>query len=339
MKRLSYLSFIGALAIALSAFTACSQTVSASKSDDDESDVKSSSSESIDDEGDIQSSSSESSEPSNKGDLLFSEQTGMVPYECQGAYAGKTVDIYYHIPSGDIKTMPVQIVMHGMERNGDKYRDDWKSLADKYGFIVLAPQFSLEDFSEQAYQQGNVVDESGTFVSQDSMTYPIISEVFHYFLDHSESQAKKYNIYGHSAGAQFVHRYLLFNETPEVDRAVSANAGWYTFPNEDIDYPFGIGESASLIGTDIDAFYKKNLIILLGEADTLRTESLNQSKKADAQGLNRLERGENFFDFCQKDAADRGATFQWEKVYVPEVGHSDSKMGPKAAQLLYGANK
>lgn len=313
MKKISCLGLICTVVIALFAFSACSDTVS-----DDESDANS------------------SGNSSNKDNLLFSEQTGMEPYACKGAFAGKTVDIYYYIPSGDIKKMPVQFVMHGMDRNGDKYRDDWIELADKYGFVVLAPQFSLEEFSEQAYQQGNVVDESGAFVSPDSMTYPIISEVFHYFLEHSESQAKKYNIYGHSAGAQFVHRYLLFNKTPDVDRAISANAGWYTYPTEDIDYPYGMGESAALIGIDVDSYYGKNLTILLGEADTLRTESLNQSKKADAQGLTRLERGGNFFEFCRKDAADRNTTFKWKKAYVAGVGHSDSKMAPEAARLLYG---
>ena len=322
MKKFSYVGFIGSIVIALSAFSACSESASGDTLNEDE--------------NEIESSASNSSNSSSKDNLLFSEQTGMEPYACKGAFEGKTVEIYYYIPSGDIKKMPVQIVMHGMDRNGDKYRDDWMELAEKYGFIVLAPQFSLEEFSEQAYQQGNVVDESGAFVSQDSMTYPIISEVFHYFLDNSESQATKYNIYGHSAGAQFVHRYLLFNETPEVDRAISANAGWYTYPTEDIDYPYGMGESAALIGIDVDSYYGKNLTILLGEADTLRTESLNQSKKADAQGLTRLERGENFFEFCQNDAADRNTTFQWKKAYVAGVGHSDSKMAPEAARLLYG---
>ena len=50
---------------------------------------------------------------------LFVEGTGMVPYACQGPFAGKTVNVYYHIPAGDIRTMPVQIVMHGMGRNAD----------------------------------------------------------------------------------------------------------------------------------------------------------------------------------------------------------------------------
>lgn len=267
---------------------------------------------------------------------LFVEGTGMVPYACQGAYAGKTVDIYYHIPAGDIRTMPVQVVMHGMGRNADGYRDHWKTLADQYGFIVLAPHFTDEEFPEIAYQQGNVKDEAGNFNVKEAMTYPIIGEVFHFFKDHSASRAKKYSIYGHSAGGQFVHRYLLFNDTPEVERAVAANSGWYTFPTDTIDYPYGIGDSAGKIGTDIAAYYAKRMTILLGDADTLRQSSLRKTPEADAQGLNRLQRGEAFFDFCRADAARRGLPFNWDKAYVPGSGHSDGKMSVGAAKYLYG---
>lgn len=272
-------------------------------------------------------------------DLLFTEETGMVPYACQGAYAGKTVEIFYHIPAGDVRSMPVQVVMHGMNRNGDKYRDHWIPLSDQYGFIILAPKFSEEEFPETAYQQGNVVDETGKFQSRDAMTYPIVGEVFHFFRDHSLSRAKKYNIYGHSAGSQFVHRYLLFGDSPDVDKAVAANAGWYTFPTDTTGYPYGIGNGPAEAGTDIRAFYGKQLIVLLGDADTLRSSSLRQTPEADAQGLTRLERGETFFAFCQADAARRGIPFNWEKAYVPGAGHSDAKMAPEAARLLYGRGK
>ena len=47
-------------------------------------------------------------------ELLFTEGTGSVPFSCRGPYAGKTIEIYYHIPAGDVRTMPVQVVMHGM---------------------------------------------------------------------------------------------------------------------------------------------------------------------------------------------------------------------------------
>lgn len=268
-------------------------------------------------------------------ELLFTEGTSMVPYACQGPYIGKTVEIYYHIPAGDIREMPVQIVMHGMGRNADGYRDHWKTLADQYGFIVLAPHFTDEEFPEIAYQQGNVKNEDGNFNAKESMTYPIVSEIFHFFKDHSDSRVKKYSIYGHSAGGQFVHRYLLFNDTPEVDRAVAANSGWYTFPTDTIDYPYGIGDSAGKIGTDIAAYYAKRLTILLGDADTLRQASLRKTPEADAQGLNRFQRGEAFFAWCQADAARRGVPFNWEKAYVPGSGHSDGKMSVGAAKYLY----
>lgn len=269
-------------------------------------------------------------------EILFTEGTGMVPYACQGPYTGKTVKVFYHIPAGDVRTMPVQIVLHGMSRNGDGYRDRWIPLADQYGFILLAPQFSEEEFPEIAYQQGNVVDETGAFLPKKEMTYSIIGEIFRHFQAHSLTKAKKYNIYGHSAGSQFVHRYLLFGDSPQVDRAVAANAGWYTFPTDTTDYPYGIGDGVTKAGTDIPAFYGKRLIILLGDADTLRTSSLRQTPQADAQGLTRLERGNTFFSFCQADAARRGVAFNWEKAYVAGAGHSDAKMAPEAARLLYG---
>lgn len=268
-------------------------------------------------------------------ETFFEEGSGMIPYACQGIHAGKTIEIYYHVPAGDIRSMPVWIVMHGMGRNADDYRDHWKTLADRYGFIVLAPHFTDEAFPEAAYQQGNVKDEAGYFNEKSAMTYPLISEVFHFFKEHSASRVKKYDIYGHSAGGQFVHRYLLFNDTPEVERAVAANAGWYTFPTDTIDYPYGIGDSAEKIGTDIAAYYAKRLTILLGDADTLRSGSLRKTPEADAQGLNRFQRGEAFFEFCKADAARRGVPFNWDKAYVPGSGHSDEKMSTGAAEYLY----
>jgi len=269
-------------------------------------------------------------------EMLFTEETGMVPYACEGVHTGKTVDIWYHIPEGDARTMPVQFVMHGMGRNADEYRDNWAALSDKYGFILLAPEFSDGQFPEEAYQQGSVKAADGSFNEKDAMTYPIISRIFHYFISHSVSQAKTYSIYGHSAGGQFVHRYLLFNDTPEVDRAVAANAGWYTFPTDTIDYPYGIGESAGVIGTDIRSYYGKRLIVLLGDADTVRSKALRKTPEADAQGRNRFERGNAFFEFCREDARSRGVPFNWEIAYVKGSGHSDQKMSPEAARLLYG---
>lgn len=264
--------------------------------------------------------------------LFKDNTTGVVTYKCNGYFKGKTIDVYYHIPEGDVKNMPVQVVMHGMGRNGDGYRDAWIKSANKYKFIVITPNFSQEQFDDEFYQRGNVIDANGNINPKKQMTYALIDQVFDFFVKHSSSKAKTYNLYGHSAGGQFVHRFLMFYDTPKIDRAIAANPGWYSFPDESIPYPYGIGKS----GVDLKAFYAKNLTILLGDADTLRTSNLQQTPEADLQGLNRYQRGNNFFEYCRKDAEAKGYEFNWQKAYVKGVGHSNKKMGPKAAAYIYG---
>ncbi len=265
-------------------------------------------------------------------EILFTEGSSVVEYACHGPFEGKSVKVFYHVPSGKISSMPVLFVMHGMDRNGDEYRDQWVEQADKYGFIVLVPTFSSEQFPDEFYQRGNVTSEDGSYNPENERVYVLIEEVFNYFTAHSDSKARSFSIYGHSAGGQFVHRFLLFNPTPHLDRAVAANAGWYTSPSDTVSYPYGINGS----GADVKAYYGKKMIILLGDADTLRTSSLRQTPETDAQGLTRLARGNAFFSFCQKDAEAKGTPFNWKKEYVKGVGHSNTKMAPSAARLLYG---
>ena len=58
-------------------------------------------------------------------EILFTEGSSVVEYACHGPFEGKSVKVFYHIPSGEISSMPVLFVMHGMDRNGDEYRDQW----------------------------------------------------------------------------------------------------------------------------------------------------------------------------------------------------------------------
>lgn len=270
-----------------------------------------------------------------KKEILFQQGKGEMEYTCTTADGEKNIHLFYYIPEGDIAKMPVQIVMHGMGRNGSGYFNVWVEQADKYGFIVLTPTFSEEQFAEESYQQGNIMGPDGKFNKKEDMTYTIVDDIFEYFLDHSESKAKKFNIYGHSAGAQFVHRYLMFGD-PKVDAAVAANSGWYTFPTDTTAFPYGIGDAEKELSLNIADYYSKELTILLGDADTLRTSNLRQTPEADAQGLHRLARGESFYSFCQKDAETRGVPFNWKKAYVNGSNHSNGKMAPKAAEVIYG---
>ena len=267
---------------------------------------------------------------------LFVTGTGKVLYKCEAPFQDREIDIYYHIPDGKMEEMPVQIVMHGVNRNADTYRDNWISYAEKYKFIVLVPHFTEEMFPQKDYQQGAVLNAEGNINDKEKLTYNLIGKIFNYFLDNSASKARLCNIYGHSAGAQFVHRFMLYSDTPYIDKAVSANAGWYTFPSDTIAFPYGAGETISKMKLNTANYYKKHMIVLLGDADTLRTSNLRQTPEADAQGLTRLERGNTFFNYCKDDAQKANCEFNWELQYVKDAKHSDKQMAPIAADILYG---
>jgi hypothetical protein len=171
-------------------------------------------------------------------------------------------------------------------------------------------------------------------VPEEEWSFSIIEPVFDFVVASIDGSQTSYDAFGHSAGSQFVHRFLTYKENLRADRLVAANAGWYTMPDETIDFPYGLKNSAAGIG-NIARIVQKNLIVLLGEADTSRTNSLRITPEADPQGLTRLERGHSYFEAGKKAAEDLKVPFKWEKEVTPGVGHSNGPMAEFAVKMLY----
>lgn len=256
--------------------------------------------------------------------------------------SANTVMLYYYIPSGgaDLSSKRVQFVMHGTDRNAWSYCDYWKSDADKYDLVILAPCFPKKPYDNSRYQYGGVVDVSGAFNSPENNTYRMIESMFDFFIERTGSTQTKYNIWGHSAGGQFCHRFAQFAYAPRAEYIVAANPGNYTFPDDTKEYPYGWlgkrGTYESQTGVSRADIYARKLILMLGTKDVQRDDNLPKTENDDAQGENRYERGQNFFAFCQEDASTRGITFNWKRVDVPGVAHKGGEMGKQAAALLYG---
>ncbi len=245
--------------------------------------------------------------------------------------------VYTYRPRQCESTCPIQFVLHGIRRNASNYRDYWELAADRYGFLVIAPEFSQNEWPKAAsYNLGEVADNK----DREKWAYSVIEHLF----DEMRDGQKDYRIFGHSAGAQFVHRMLFLLPGNRASQAIVANAGWYMMPEWRSDkgaanWPYSLLESPAG-EKEIRVTLERKVLVLLGEADT-RTDdpNLERSEGAMKQGANRLERGENFFGAVSAAARDLGVKLGWELAYVPGVGHEGSKMSRAAADLVWGARK
>lgn len=250
----------------------------------------------------------------------------------------RTLTVWTHRPKTFGPKSPIVFVMHGTNRNGKEYRDAWARHSRDAGFLLLVPEFPEADYPVDAYQLGNLRKANGEPLPEEKWTFAVIERLFDRAKALAGSRAEKYHLYGHSAGGQFVHRFVLFMPDARCARAVAANPGYYTFPSR-AAYPYGL-KGTPLAGGPDSAAFGRDFVLLLGEADTDRNDpDLRKTPSADAQGRTRFERGQNFFRAATEAARQAHAAFRWRLVTVPKVGHSNEKMAPAAVRELFARHK
>lgn len=260
---------------------------------------------------------------------------GVLTYNCSSDFDHKIIPIHYFIPDGDPTQMKVQIVMHGASRNADEYLKGWEESSKAYKLIIIVPEFSKEQFSIGTYTQGNLLDSLKHLNDSQKTIFYLLDELFLFTKNQLKLEQNGFYLFGHSAGGQFVHRFLQFHNSPYVISAVAANPGWYTYPDENIKYPYGIQNLFSDPQNVRKEYFSKDMTILLGTADTLRSSNLRMNADADKQGLNRLERGKNYYNTLKNVAQSQNIPFNWKLSFVQDAGHDHTLMSPAAADVLF----
>lgn len=269
----------------------------------------------------------------------FARGVGSFEYTDYAPLKDKPVTVFYYIPTkGDVKNMSVLFSFHGAERSGKVQLNAWRYLAEEYGFIIIAPQFSKEFFSENDYQFGGIftAKDFKTLNNKEKWTGQIVEPLFDFFKAETKSLATNYNMFGHSAGAQFVHRFLIAFPKARVNKAVAANAGSWTFPYakgiigaDDVAYgwPMSIKNTPFANQRTLAGFFNRKLYIQLGQQDIdANAVDLPKGIAAAAQGINRLERGRFFYKECKRLAQDAGVNFSFKIAEVADSNHSTLKM-------------
>lgn len=273
----------------------------------------------------------------------------------------KQIKVFYHRPRNFKKDSKVLIVVPGDGRNGDSYRDTWVQESENYGVLILSPMYAENDYPFEGYHMGgllydmnlknsiqrvvgsNVVnlDESSLTINpnknQNEWLFNDFDRIFELVTRAAKMTQTRYDIFGHSAGGQILHRFVLFHPHSKADRILASNSGFYTLPDFETELPFGTKNTILSIDS-LKSSFNKSLVLWVGELDN-ETEThgnLLRSITADKQGLHRLERARYFYNQSKNLARQNGFDFNWRLEIVPGVGHDQRKMGAAAAKFLYG---
>lgn len=257
-------------------------------------------------------------------------------FELSG-WGGPDLPVWTYVPIDmAVKDAPIVIVMHGTRRDADRYRDEWTALAQLNGFVVVAPEFSDRDYPTAAgYNLGNVFREEGIDPQPETeWAFSAIEPLFDIVVDILDSSQTDYTIYGHSAGSQFVHRFLLYKPETRARRYIAANAGWYTLADFDETYPYGLAGSG-LDAAAMSAAFEKDVIILLGDLDNDPNHpSLRRAPEAMRQGPHRFARGVHFHNRAKAAAEALGVAFNWQVAVVRNARHSNAQMAIGAIDFI-----
>ena len=251
-------------------------------------------------------------------------------------WAGKPIKVLVFVPDKSTENTPIVFVMHGASRTAERYLNDWVPQAEDHNLVIVVPEFTVGDFPKSDhYNLGHVFTRgSHKLRPEDDWTFSAIEPLFDEVVEKIGGRQTAYTLYGHSAGSQFVHRYLYYKPDARVNRYIAANAGWYTLPDFDFEYPYGFTD-ANIDPDMLAGFFAKDLILLLGREDTdPNADKLRQTKEARIQGPNRLARGITMFRTAKAKAEELGVEFNWQLMLVPGADHDNAKMAPAAATLV-----
>ncbi|MBE0532209.1 MAG: alpha/beta hydrolase [Rhodospirillales bacterium] len=239
-------------------------------------------------------------------------------------------------PAGHTPDCAVVIVQHGMNRNGDDYRDFWIPAADRHGLLIVAPTFARAEYPEtEDYNNGLVFDADGSVRPHDAWVFAIPGRVIAALRQAGVMKQPKARIYGHSAGGQFVHRMISTHGGALFKAAIAANAGWYSLPTLEKTFPEGLGGLG--LGVDeLQRLFAYPLHILAGIEDcNANADNLPSQPEAQAQGPGRLHRARNYFARGRETAEKHGLPFNWRLTEVPGIAHDGCAMSAAAAGLWF----
>ena len=226
----------------------------------------------------------------------------------------QAVPYYLFIPERvDPATRPL-VTVHGISRRADEHMAAFLRACESSGRVLIAPLFSKDQC--RRYQKV-VVDRCRADRALLATLHEVGAE--------TGIDVRRVDLFGFSGGAQFAHRFALLHPR-RIGRLAVASAGWYTLPDPEIVYPYGLAPSPEVpehFRQNLEAFLEIPILVLVGARDTERDGSLRKERHVDRrQGLTRVERAAQWSRAVRRVAPRAGKGTEVRFQILPDCGHS-----------------
>jgi pimeloyl-ACP methyl ester carboxylesterase len=220
------------------------------------------------------------------------------------------------VPKYISEETPVVACVHGIRRNAQEHFRAFAPLAEQNGWLLVVPLFEADAFPD--YQR---LGRPGKGGRADLRLIELISHVCERF----EVPESPIHLFGHSGGGQFAHRFVMAHPGRVARYAVSS-PGWYTFPDESLDYPYGLAHAeahcAPLSPRD---FLMVPCAVFVGTADYRSGRNLRRNPTVDLhQGPHRLERARRWTRAMNARAREIGLAEPVQLRQLPNGAHNFS---------------
>lgn len=221
---------------------------------------------------------------------------------------------YWFQPAPEPGTRSVLVAVHGVRRQALDQFAAFSAWAGRRRCHLLVPLFDPIHYPD--YQR---LGRPGHGHRADLHLIALLGDLAQRF----DFDADDLLLFGHSGGAQFVHRFVM--AYPDMVRryALSA-AGWYTFPDETADFPMG----TSHLPAGFPAFVARRFLrvrgrVFVGQREHPQSPLLRRNESLDAvQGCDRLDRARRWVEAMRIAARAHALPGPLSLEELPGAAHS-----------------
>lgn len=256
-------------------------------------------------------------------------------------------DHFVYVPDKTPKN--ILVIAHGMLSKDDsasdvakKYISRWVKYADKHGLLLIAPVFDTPRFGNLGGGYGGFRNLFGKYIPADEFVNKLVSR----YSFKTSSGSKRFYLYGHSAGGQFVNRYVVSHPNNIIHAIVSA-AGRYSYPTTSSKWPYGAGNLSKTLkwkdgsknrvsitkSLNNYALAAKKVSIVIGSKDIK-----SQPKRPAHSGNTRIEIARSWAREMNQNAKRYGVNATVNVNVIQGISHSSSALTPYCANVLFGGS-